>query len=109
MTPAVRRAAVRYLQARFAISERHACRLVGLQRSTLRYHHQRQDDGWLRARLRDLVAERPRFGYRRLHVLLRREGHYVNHQRIHQLYRAEGLACDGVSANALRQGAASSR
>jgi len=46
----------------------------------------------LRTRLRELAAERPRFGYRRLHVLLRREGHRVNHKRIHRLYRAEGLA-----------------
>lgn len=83
---------MRHLQARFAISERRACRLVDLQRSTLRYCQQRQDDGQLRARLRELAAERPRFGYWRLHVLPRREGHYVNHKRIQRLYRAEGLA-----------------
>ena len=92
MKPAGRRAAVRHLQQHFAVSERRACRLIGFQRSTLRYHHQKRDDGWLRARLRDLAAERPRFGYRRLHVLLRREGHHVNHKRIHRLYREEGLA-----------------
>lgn len=91
MKPAGRRAAVRHLQQHFAVSERRACRLIGFQRSTLRYHHQKRDDGWLRARLRDLTAERPRCGYRRLHVLLRREGHHVNHKRIHRLYREEGL------------------
>ena len=89
--PAGRRAAVRHLQQHFAVSERRACRLIGFQRSTLRYLHQKRDDGWLWARLRDLAAERPRFGYRRLHVLLRREGHHVNHKRIHRLYREEGL------------------
>ncbi len=92
MKPAGRRAAVRHLQQHFAVSERRACRLIGFQRSTLRYHHQKRDDGWLRARLRDLAAARPRFGYRRLRVLLRREGHPVNHKRIHRLYREEGLA-----------------
>ncbi len=79
MKPAGRRAAVRHLQQHFAVSERRACRLIGFQRSSLRYHHQKRDDGRLRARLRDLAAARPRFGYRRLRVLLRREGHPVNH------------------------------
>ena len=46
----------------------------------------------LRQRLRELAAERPRYGYRRLHVLLVREGHAVNHKRIHRLYCEEGLA-----------------
>ena len=64
---------------------------MGLQRSTLRYGHRQQVDGRLRARLRDLVAKRPRFGYRRPHVLLRREGYRVNHKRIHRLYREKGL------------------
>ncbi len=46
----------------------------------------------LRQRLRELAAERRRFGYRRLHVLLRRERHIVNHKRAHRIYREEGLA-----------------
>ena len=50
------------------------------------------DDPTLRARLRELAAHRPRFGYRRLYVLLRREGVVVNHKRVERLYRAEGLA-----------------
>jgi len=52
----------------------------------------RPDDARLRARLRALAGARPRFGYRRLHVLLRREGIVVNHKRIERLYREEGLA-----------------
>jgi putative transposase len=92
MKPAARRRAVQHLQDRFAVSERRACRLVGMHRSTLRYRAQPKDDDGLRTRLRELAAERPRFGYRRLHVLLRREGQRVNHKRIHRLYRAEGLA-----------------
>jgi len=49
-------------------------------------------DGALRARLCPLAAERPRFGYRRLHVLLRREGVAANHKRVWRMYREEGLA-----------------
>ena len=95
MKPAQRRAAVADLQERFGFSQRRACRLVGVGRSTVRYRPRRGDDGALRARLRELAAERPRFGYRRLHALLRREGIVVNHKRVARLYRAEGLAVRG--------------
>ena len=81
------------LEERFAVSERRACGLVGIGRSTLRYQGRgREDEAWLRQRLRDLAKERPRFGYRRLHVLLLREGVRVNHKRVERLYRDEGLA-----------------
>jgi putative transposase len=90
--PAQRRAAVRYVQERFGFSQRRACRLVGGARSSIRYQSRRGDDTALRTRLRELAAQRPRFGYRRLHVLLRREGITVNHKRVARLYRAEGLA-----------------
>ena len=93
MTPAQRRAAAAYVQERFRFSQRRACRLVGGVRSTIRYRRRRQrDDELLRRRLRELAAQRPRFGYRRLHVLLRREGLVVNHKRVERLYREEGLA-----------------
>jgi putative transposase len=90
--PAQRRAAVAYAQARFGLSQRRTCRLVGAGRSTVRYRSRRREDGVVRRRLRELAAERPRFGYRRLHALLRREGITVNHKRIERLYREEGLA-----------------
>jgi putative transposase len=84
---------VAWLRARFAVSERRACALVGIGRTTLRYQGRpRGDDAALRERLRDLAEERRRFGYRRLHALLRREGLMVNHKRVQRLYRAEGLA-----------------
>lgn len=93
MTPAQRRAAVRQAQEQFGFSQRRACRLVSGSRSTVRYQSQRRgNDGTLRRRLRELAAQRPRFGYRRLHVLLRREGIVVNHKRMERLYREEGLA-----------------
>ncbi len=75
------------------MSERHACRLLGLGRSTHRYRAHR--DAWnaeLRARLKELAAKRMRFGYRRLTALLVRGGLVVNHKRVYRLYREEGLA-----------------
>ena len=82
-----------WVQEHYGMSERRACRLVGIERSTLRYRSRpRPEEESLRRRLRELAAERPRFGYRRLHVLLRREGVIVNHKRVERLYREDGLA-----------------
>lgn len=92
MTPAARRAAVGWLRERYAFSERRACRLVGIGRASARYLTARDGDAEVRARLRALAAERPRFGYRRLHALLRREGIVVNHKRVARLYGEEELA-----------------
>ena len=74
------------------MSDRRACRLIGMNRSTFCYRSQRGDQTPLRSRLRELAAARPRFGYRRLHVLLQREGWEVNHKRVYRLYCAEELA-----------------
>ena len=84
---------MQWVQERHGLSERHACRLVGIGRSTLRYRPRGSaGEEALRQRLRTLAAERPRFGYRRLHALLRREGVRLNHKRVERLYREEGLA-----------------
>jgi putative transposase len=72
-------------------SQRRACCLVGLDRKTYRYASKRQGDDVLRTRLRDLASQRRRFGYRRLHILLRREGIEVNHKKLYRLYREERL------------------
>ena len=92
MTPAQRRAAAGWLRERYAFSERRACRLVGIGRTSARYRTVRGGDAAVRARLRALAAERPRFGYRRLHALLRREGIIVNHKRVQRRYGEEDLA-----------------
>jgi putative transposase len=89
--PAQKRAVVRYFRTGFRISERRACRLVGVARSSYRYRSVAADQTPLRLRLRDLAATRVRSGYRRLHILLRREGWRVNHKRVYRLYRQEGL------------------
>jgi putative transposase len=72
-------------------TQRRACRLVGLEPKTYRYATKRPDDGALRQRLKELASERRRFGYRRLHLLLRREGVVLNRKRLYRLYREEKL------------------
>ncbi len=76
---------------RHGLSQRHACELVGLDRSTLRYRCRRPEDSALRQRLREQAAERRRFGYRRLGWMLAREGHALNHKKLYRLYREERL------------------
>ena len=72
-------------------SQRRACGLVGIAPKTFRYVSTRPDDVGLRDRLKALADERRRFGYRRLHILLRREGVGVNHKKLFRLYREERL------------------
>ncbi len=91
MKPAQKRAAAHYFRAGFRVSERRACRLAGVARSSYRYRSVAVDQTALRLRLRDLAATRVRSGYRRRHILLRREGWRVNHKRVERLYREEGL------------------
>jgi putative transposase len=91
VTPAAKREAVAHLRSAFDMSERRACRATGCVRMTVRYRRRRPDDAELRQRLRALAHERRRFGYRRLEILLRREGFIVNHKRLFRIYREERL------------------
>lgn len=91
MTVAARRVAVTEAVGRAGMSERHACWLVNAARSSQRYRRRRGEQRELRERLRTLAQERPRWGYRRLHVLLRREGVPINLKRTYRLYREERL------------------
>ena len=91
VSPTARRGAVQLFREQFALSQRRACRLAGASRSMVRYVS-RRDDQDLRRRILELAVERPRFGYRRLHVLLRREEWCVNRKRVYRIYREEGLA-----------------
>ncbi len=85
---AVMKASVEHVQQHFAFSKCHACLLVPV--SSFRYRPQ-QSDAVLRERLVELAREKPRYGYRRLHVLLRHEGEAVNHKRAHRVHREAGL------------------
>ena len=73
------------------MSERRACKAIGCCRMTVRYQSTRPDDRDIRERMIVLARERRRFGYRRLHALLRREGYEVNHKKLFRLYREEKL------------------
>ena len=73
------------------MSERRACRLIKADRKTIRYRSHRPPEEDLRRRLKELAAEQRRFGYRRLHGLLRADGHAVNRKKTQRLYREEGL------------------
>jgi putative transposase len=98
--PTQKRAVVRYFRVGFRVSERRACRVVEIPRSSYRSRSIAADQTALRLRLRDLAATRVRYGYRRLHILLRREGWRVNHKRVYRLYREEGL---GIRAKRRRK------
>jgi putative transposase len=110
VSPARKREAVVKLVDKFATSERRACRVLRQSRSSQRRKAKRRDDeAALARRMRELVRQRPRFGYRRIAALLRREGWRANPKRIYRLWRQEGLKVPrkkrkrrslGVSANA---------
>jgi putative transposase len=82
VTPAARREAVAHLERSLEMSERRACSIIAADRSVVRCLSRRPDDAALRARLRELADQRRRFGYHRLHVLLRSEGWTVNRRSV---------------------------
>ncbi len=92
VSPQTRREAVLVMQVEVELSQRRACGLMELYRATCRYRRRRGEDQPLRMRLRELAEARRRFGYRRLQVLLQREGWQVNHKRVYRLYVEEKLA-----------------
>ena len=91
VTPAAEREAAAHLVQMHGMSQRRACEVIGADRTSVRYRSRRPDDSAVRTRMRELAAERRRFGYRRLHVLLRLEGYVVNRKKTQRLYREEGL------------------
>jgi putative transposase len=101
VTPVVKRQAVAQLCQAYEVSQRRACQAISADRSSMRYRSVRPDDAALRGRLRELAAIRRRFGYRRLLILLRREGTLVNHKKLRRLYREERA---GRSTFCARQG-----
>lgn len=91
MKPAVGRQLVDYLRGTWQVSIRRSCGLLLLGRSTYHYRFRRPSQAALRKRIREIAEARVRYGYRRIHVLLRREGWKVNHKRVYRLYVEEGL------------------
>ena len=91
MSPQLRREAVLVMQVEVEVSQRRACGLMEIHRGTCRYRRRQRQDGQLRSRLHELAEARRRFGYRRLQVMLEREGWRVNHKRVYRLYVEEKL------------------
>jgi putative transposase len=82
---------VRHAVKQHELSQRRACRLIGMSRSVWRYKSRRPPDTELRAKVREIARKRQRFGHLRITALLRREGLRVNHKRIHRICREERL------------------
>ena len=80
-----------HLTGSYEVSQRRACEVTGAARSVIRYRHIRPEDTVIRQRLRELASERRRFGYRRLHQMLKREGTVMNLKKIRRLYSEERL------------------
>ena len=91
VTAEQRREVVTYARTRAALSQRRACRFLNVHRALCRYRSRRAPDTELRAQLRKLAEQKPRWGTPRLTWLLRREGSVVNHKRVERIYREEGL------------------
>lgn len=89
VTPAGNRKAVAHLVEPHGMSERRACKAIGYCRMTMRYRTTRADEAGLRQRMKAIAQERRRFGYRRLHVLLKREGYVINDKKLFRFYRAD--------------------
>jgi putative transposase len=82
---------IEFARTCFRVSIRRACKAIPAPRSTYHYRSRKPEQAVLRKRIRELCATRIRYGYRRFHVLLRREGWMINHKRTRRLYRLEGL------------------
>ena len=106
MKPEAKRQAAIHIVGSLGLSTRKACLLVDLSRTAYGYHPETGDDDVLRQRLREIAAQRRRFGSPRLHVLLKREGLVVNHKRTERIYKEEGLA---LRRKRRRKGAAGTR
>jgi putative transposase len=91
VTPAARREAAAHLCTAHQVSQRRACSVLGVDRSSVRYRGVRPEDTELRQAMKAVATERRRFGYRRVHVMLERQGWQVNQKKLRRLYREEKL------------------
>jgi putative transposase len=91
VTPDARRDAVAHACAQHGVSQRRACHALAVDRSSARYRSVRPDDAGLREAMKKVAAERRRFGYRRIHIMLQRQGIAMNIKKLRRLYREEKL------------------
>ena len=88
---AERRRGVDYLETEYDVSERHACRVIGIPRSTKRRPSGRIEEARLVRRIHELTENYPRFGYRKIHAMLRAEGTAIGRDRLRLIRKREGL------------------
>ena len=91
VAPGARREAVAHVVEVHGVSQRRACKALAVDRSSVRYRSMRPDDGEARAAMKAVAAERRRFGYRRIHIMLERQGIVMNLKKLRRLYREEKL------------------
>jgi putative transposase len=91
LRPAHRRTLVVEIVEQYRVSERRACQVIQIGRTSYRYRSIRDEQVSLRMRINEIAKVRVRYGYKRIHVLLRREGWPVNHKRVYRIYCEEGL------------------
>jgi putative transposase len=90
VSPAQRRAVVSWARDAYRVSERRACVALRVHRALVRYRSVKPDDAPVRRRLHELARDRPSFGLKRMHTMLRRDGLAINHEKVHRLYVEEG-------------------
>ena len=103
VTPDARRKAVAHACATHGVSQRRACQALGVDRTSVRYRSVRPDDASLREAMRAVAGERRRFGYRRIHIMLRRQGIVMNQKKLRRLYREEKLQVRRDAPNRLAE------
>lgn len=91
VTPDAKRKAVAHACEAHGVSQRRACEALNIDRSTVRYASTRSDDASLREAMKAVASERRRFGYRRVHIMLERQGIVMNQKKLRRLYREEKL------------------
>lgn len=91
VTPQAQRACCIAVVTIHGYSERRACQLVGANRASIRYVSHKPEEGLLKEKITSIAHEKRRYGYRRIHVLLRREGIHINHKKLFRIYKQLGL------------------
>ena len=91
VTPDAKRDAVVHAMQKHGVSQRRACEALSVDRSSMRYRSVRPDDASIREAMKKVASERRRFGYRRIHVMLERQGIIMNLKKLRRLYREEKL------------------
>lgn len=91
VTPQAKKSCLKWIIDKYFLSERRACKLVGIHRATVRYKTKKADETWLIEKIKTIAYEKRRFGYRRIHIMLKRENIVINHKKVFRIYKKLGL------------------